>query len=114
MDPYRKLFLSLSLYLGIIRVLKKYEIYYRSEVSISELNSKFRDSENTLYRYFGLFPNQRYLAEELENNFAKEKNKNKFESEYKLLREFIEGGSLNEEIDPRNFLAHCGFERNCL
>ncbi len=113
-DLYRKLFLVLSLYLGIIRVLKKYDIYPKMEVSISELDLKFRDQENTLYKHFELLSNRRYLAQELDNNFKKEEVKNKFENEYKLLKEFISGESLDRDIKPRNFFAHCGFERNCV
>ncbi len=113
-DLYRKLFLVLSLYLGIIRVLKKYDIYPKMEVSISELDLKFRDQENTLYKHFELLSNRRYLAQELDNNFKKEEVKNKFENEYKLLKEFISGESLDKDIKPRNFFAHCGFERNCV
>ncbi len=114
-DAFRKAFLMLAIYKGIVKVLKHYGITAKKEVSISELNEKFRDDEKTIYKYFGLMPNRAYLGHELSNNFEKGGEKgirDKLTSEYRLLREFIPGES--EQLNRRNFFAHCGFERNCI
>ncbi|PMP97179.1 MAG: TIGR01897 family CRISPR-associated protein [Thermodesulfobacterium geofontis] len=114
MDAYRKVFLMLSLYLGIIKALKIYEIFPKSEVSLSELNSKFRDSQNTFFKHFGLISHRAYFAQELENNFYKKEINEKFTEKFKLLKEFISGENQDKDIKDRNFIAHCGFERNCV
>ncbi len=38
----------------------------------------------------------------------------KFQPVWKLFREFMSEEATDTDIKPRNFLAHCGFERNCL
>ena len=111
-ESFRKAFLMLAIYLGIVKVLKFYEIKKKSEVSISELNKKFRDEENTIYKYFNLIQNRTYFGHEISNNFEKAEIKEKFQPEWKLLQEFVSGES--KDIQPRNFFAHCGFERNCV
>ena len=111
-ESFRKAFLMLAIYLGIVKVLKFYEIKKKSEVSISELNKKFRDEENTIYKYFDLIQNRTYFGHEISNNFEKTEIKEKFQPEWKLLQEFVSGES--KDIQPRNFFAHCGFERNCV
>jgi CRISPR-associated protein Csx1 len=107
-DLFRKAFLMLAIYKGITEVLKTYKIAKKEEVSISELREKFVEENKSLYKYFGLVQNRNYLSQEIKNNF--DRNKDKFEKKYKLLREYIGGES--EDFNPRNFLAHCGFERN--
>ena len=107
-DLFRKAFLMLAIYKGITEVLKTYKIAKKEEVSISELREKFVEENKSLYKYFGLVQNRNYLSQEIKNNF--DRNKDKFEKEYKLLKEYIGGES--EDFNPRNFLAHCGFERN--
>ncbi len=109
-DLFRKAFLMLALYKGIIKVLKTYEITKKEEVSISELEEKCAEESKSFYKYFGLVQNRNYFSQEIKNNF--ERNKDKFEKEYKLLKEYI--GGEGEDFNPRNFLAHCGFERNCV
>jgi CRISPR-associated protein Csx1 len=100
----------LAIYKGITKVLKTYKIAKKEEVSISELREKFVEENKSLYKYFGLVQNRNYLSQEIKNNF--DRNKDKFEKGYKLLREYIGGES--EDFNPRNFLAHCGFERNSI
>ena len=109
-DLFRKAFLILALYKGIVRVLKTYGVIKKDEISISEIKEKFGEEGKNLYKYFGLSQNAPYLSHEMSNTF--ERNKDKFEKEYKLLKEYM--GGEGEEIHPRNFLAHCGFERNCV
>uniref|UniRef100_A0A7C4NTY3 TIGR01897 family CRISPR-associated protein n=1 Tax=Thermodesulfobacterium geofontis TaxID=1295609 RepID=A0A7C4NTY3_9BACT len=109
-DLFRKSFLMLALYKGIVRVLKTYGVIKKDEISISEIKEKFGEEGKNLYKYFDLSQNAPYLSHEMSNTF--ERNKDKFEKEYKLLKEYMGGES--EEIHPRNFLAHCGFERNCV
>ncbi|WP_041430352.1 CRISPR-associated CARF protein Csx1 [Thermodesulfobacterium geofontis] len=109
-DLFRKAFLMLAIYKGITEVLKTYKIAKKEEVSISELREKFVEENKSLYKYFGLVQNRNYLSQEIKNNF--DRNKDKFEKEYKLLREYIGGES--EDFNPRNFFAHCGFERNSI
>jgi CRISPR-associated protein Csx1 len=109
-DLFRKAFLMLAIYKGITKVLKTYEIAKKEEVSISELREKFVEENKSLYKYFGLVQNRNYLSQEIKNNF--DRNKDKFEKEYKLLKEYI--GGEGEDFNPRNFLAHCGFERNSI
>ncbi len=110
---FLKAFFLLSLYLGIIRVLKHYGITQKPELSVKEIEKVFCE-ENSIYDVFGLFFHKSYLKHELENNFKKEELIEKFQSEWKPLKEFVEGKNLDLQVNPRNFVAHCGFERNCL
>jgi len=111
---YERVFLMLSFYLGLIRVLKAYEIEKKEEVSYSELYSKFRDHSNNVYKPFDLHLNRDYLAHEMSNNFEKKEMREKFSEEYKLLTEIIGNEKDDKDINRRNFIAHCGFERNCV
>ncbi|QER42723.1 TIGR01897 family CRISPR-associated protein [Thermodesulfobacterium sp. TA1] len=108
-------FLMLSLYKGIVRVLQTYNIFKKEEVSLTEIKSKFLGNDS-LYRCFGLIQNIPYLSHEINNTFEKEPERGGINhlitEDYKLLREFIKGES--DKINDRNFLAHCGFERNCV
>ncbi len=119
-DIFIKAIFLLALYYGIVKVLQKYEIYPKQEVSIHELNQKFC-KQNSIYENFYLPLHRNYLGHEISNNFEKEKMKKKFQPVWKPFREFIseestdtEVKSANQDIIPRNFIAHCGFERNCL
>jgi CRISPR-associated protein Csx1 len=109
-DLFRKAFLMLSIYKGIVKVLKEYKIYKKEEVGLEELARNFRDEDQNFYNCFELKQNRAYFSHEYSNTF--ERMKDKIPEEYVLLRELI-GGESNE-INPRNFLAHCGFERNCV
>ena len=109
-DLFRKAFLMLSIYKGIVKVLKEYKIYKKEEVGLEELARNFRDENQNFYNCFELKQNRAYFSHEYSNTF--ERIKDKIPEEYVLLRELI-GGESNE-INPRNFLAHCGFERNCV
>lgn len=111
-NDFRKAILMLSIYKGIVKILKNKEINVKDEVSLSELNQKFRDESLTIYKYFDLMPNRTYLGHEISNNFEKKEIKEKITSEYKLLKEYLPGEGNGMIL--RNFLAHCGFERNCL
>jgi CRISPR-associated protein Csx1 len=115
-DLFRKAFLMLSIYKGIVKVLKEYMIYKKEEVEIEELARNFRDENQSFYNCFELKQNREYFSHEYSNTFEREGErggiKDKIPEHYVLLREFIKGES--DEIKPRNFLAHCGFERNCV
>lgn len=111
-DNFRKSILMLSIYKGIVKILKNKEINVKDEVSLSELDQKFRDENLTIYKYFDLMTNRAYLGHEISNNFEKKEIIETLTSEYKLFKEYFSGEG--NDIHPRNFLAHCGFERNCL
>lgn len=111
-DKFRKAILMLSIYKGIVRVLKNERITVKAEVSLSELYQKFRDEKLTIYKYFDLMPNRTYLGHEISNNFEKKEMIESLTSEYRPFKEYLLGEG--NEIHSRNFLAHCGFERNCL
>jgi len=115
-DLFRKAFLMLSIYKGIVKVLKEYKIFKKEEVELEELALNFRDEHQSLYNCFELKQNREYFSHEYSNTFEREGErggiKDKVPEHYVLLRELIKGES--DEIKPRNFLAHCGFERNCV
>ena len=115
-DLFRKAFLMLSIYKGIVKVLKEYKIYKKEEVGLEELARNFRDENQSLYNCFELKQNREYFSHEYSNTFEREGErggiKDKIPEHYVLLRELIKGES--DEIKPRNFIAHCGFERNCV
>jgi CRISPR-associated protein Csx1 len=115
-DLFRKAFLMLSIYKGIVKVLKEYKIYKKEEVELEELARNFRDENHSLYNCFELKQNREYFSHEYSNTFEREGErggiKDKIPEHYVLLRDLIKGES--DEINPRNFLAHCGFERNCV
>jgi CRISPR-associated protein Csx1 len=106
----------LSIYKGIVKVLKEYKIYKKEEVGLEELARNFRDENQSFYNCFELKQNREYFSHEYSNTFEREGErggiKDKIPEDYVLLRELIKGES--DEIKPRNFLAHCGFERNCV
>jgi len=111
-DLFRKAFLMLSIYKGIVKVLKEYKIFKKEEVELEELARNFRDENQSLYNCFELKQNREYFSHELSNTFEREEIKNNIPEYYVPLRNLIKGES--DEIKPRNFLAHCGFERNCV
>lgn len=115
-DLFRKAFLMLSIYKGIVKVLKEYKIYKKEEVGFEELARNFRDENQSFYNCFELKQNREYFSHEYSNTFEREGErggiKDKIPEHYVLLRELIKGES--DEIKPRNFIAHCGFERNCV
>jgi CRISPR-associated protein Csx1 len=115
-DLFRKAFLMLSIYKGIVKVLKEYKIFKKEEVGLEELAQNFRDENQSLYNCFELKQNREYFSHEYSNTFEREGErggiKDKIPEHYVLLRELIKGES--DEIKPRNFIAHCGFERNCV
>ena len=118
-DDYLKLILSVGFYLGIIEVIDKEGIKkYDPQIGIklSEIKEKFGSRDNSLYKYFDLLLNVEWLGKEI-RNFKEGKNK-----EGKSLKEcasevwqkissfLYDGGYSSKE--KRNFLAHCGFEKN--
>jgi len=108
LDFIKALFL-LALYYGIVKILEKNKIFLKPEVSISEIKEKFTSKNNSIYFYFNLPLNRNYLSHEISNYFNE---KAKFQSEWRLLREYLPGEK-SDQIEHRNFIAHCGFERNC-
>jgi CRISPR-associated protein Csx1 len=115
-DLFRKAFLVLSIYKGIVKVLKEYKIYKKEEVGLEELARNFRDENQGFYNCFELKQNREYFSHEFSNTFEREGErggiKDKIPEHFVPLRDLIKGES--DEIKPRNFLAHCGFERNCV
>jgi len=109
-EDIRKLLMTLGLAKGIINVLEKYGICSRelSEgVDLEELKKCFAEEEKSIYNYFELKTNIAYLRQEINRNF--EIYENKITTEWKCLGEIMNLG--NTGLDPRNFLAHCGFEK---
>jgi len=115
-DLFRKAFLMLSIYKGIVKVLKEYKIYKKEEVGLEELAWNFRDENQSFYNCFELKQNREYFSHEFSNTFEREGErggiKDKIPEHFVPLRDLIKGES--DEINHRNFLAHCGFERNCV
>jgi CRISPR-associated protein, MJ1666 family len=109
-EDLRKLFMILGLAVGIIRVLETHEICkeIKEEVYLRDIERLFADEENSIYRYFELATNIMYLQQEIQKNFLD--NEKLITNEWKLLKDITNQSSTS--INPRNFLAHCGFEKN--
>jgi len=130
LNTFKKIFITLSLAKGMIRVLKDRlkNITQKDEISVSlkYLEDTFA-GKHSLYEHFGLDTNKDYLSRELNKNIKNEvynswKNGYKWENHewatlYKLVEHNNNRGNNknrpnNNEFDERNFKAHCGFERN--
>jgi len=109
-DDLRKLFMMLGLAVGIIRVLETHEICkgIKEGVYLSDIERLFAEEGNSIYRYFELTTNIMYLQQEIQKNFLE--NGKLITNEWKLLKDITNQNSTI--INPRNFLAHCGFEKN--
>jgi CRISPR-associated protein Csx1 len=109
-ENLRKLFMMLGLAVGIIRVLETREICkgIKEGVYLSDIERVFAEEENSIYRYFELTTNIMYLQQEIQKNFLE--NEKLITNEWKLLKDITDQSSTS--INPRNFLAHCGFEKN--
>ncbi len=77
-------------------------------VYLSDIERLFVEEENSIYRYFELTTNIMYLQQEIQKNFLD--NEKLITNEWKLLKDITNQSSTS--INPRNFLAHCGFEKN--
>jgi CRISPR-associated protein Csx1 len=77
-------------------------------VYLHNIEQLFAEEENSIYRYFELTTNIMYLQQEIQKNFLD--NEKLITNEWKLLKNITDQSSTN--INPRNFLAHCGFEKN--
>ncbi|MFZ8859102.1 MAG: TM1812 family CRISPR-associated protein [Thermocrinis sp.] len=117
-EDLRKLFMILGVAIGIIRVLEKREICKgikeEVEVNLSDIRRLFVKDKSSIYRYFGLKTNIPYLQQEIQNNFLDERRISLITNEWKLLKYILEEkpNEKDTQIHPRNFLAHCSFERN--
>jgi CRISPR-associated protein Csx1 len=135
-DDLRKLFMMLGLAMGIIRVLEKHGICkeIKEGVYLSDIRRLFVEDKSSIYGYFGLKTNIPYLRQEIRNNFTEKDEKNLITNEWKLLKYILDKPSIwkycktelekllkyilgkskgsSTSINPRNVLAHCGFERN--
>jgi CRISPR-associated protein Csx1 len=111
-DDLRKLFMMLGLAMGIIRVLEKHGICkeIKEGVYLRNIEKLFAEEESSIYGYFGLKTNIPYLQQEIQNNFLDEKKRDSITNEWKLLRDIAK--LHDESINPRNVVAHCGFEKN--
>jgi CRISPR-associated protein Csx1 len=136
-DDLRKLFMMLGLAVGIIRVLEKHGICKEIKEGVylrRNIEKLFAEYKSSIYRYFGLKTNIPYLQQEIQNNFLDERRISLITNEWKLLKYILDKPSVwkyfktelgkllkyilgkskgsSTSINPRNFLAHCGFERN--
>jgi CRISPR-associated protein Csx1 len=109
-EDLRKLLMMLELAVGVIRVLETCEIFkgIKEGVYLSDIERLFAEEENSIYRYFELTTNIMYLQQEIQKNFLD--NEKVIINEWKLLKNITDQSSTS--INPRNFLAHCGFEKN--
>ncbi|MEJ5172401.1 MAG: CRISPR-associated CARF protein Csx1 [Hydrogenothermaceae bacterium] len=105
-EDFKRLFFMLALYYSISEVLECKCIDEKEVTALSEMEANLA----SIYKLFELYENANYLSHEINNNFKK--NISKFTNEFELLTKFLEGGGRVDNIDPRNFFAHCGFERN--
>jgi CRISPR-associated protein Csx1 len=83
-------------------------------VYLHNIEQLFAEDKSSIYRYFGLKTNIPYLQQEIRNNFTEKDEKNLITNEWKLLKYILEEkpNEKDTQINPRNFLAHCGFEKN--
>jgi CRISPR-associated protein Csx1 len=109
-EDLRKLLMMLGLAVGVIRVLERRGIYKEIEegVYLHNIERLFAEEESSIYRYFELTTNIMYLQQEIQKNFLD--NEELIVNEWKLLKNITDQSSTS--INPRNFLAHCGFEKN--
>lgn len=108
-NEYLKVLLSLSFYIGVIRILSKHQLYAKYEAEIDEIKEKFTQ----IYKYFGLDLNREILGHEISNLKRKDKNDGttlieRASENWQSLSDFIYGEG---EFQNRNFIAHAGFER---
>jgi CRISPR-associated protein, MJ1666 family len=125
LNAFKKMFITLSLAKGMIRVLKNRlkNITQKDEISVSlkDLEDTFT-GKNSLYKPFCLDTNIDYLSRELDKNIKNEvdkswKNGYKWKTLYDLAEYNNQRGNNknlqnNRRFNERNFKAHCGFERN--
>lgn len=119
-DKVRDTFLMLSLFKGILKLKESFDIKPKDEVSVRELQSKFASEEENIYSYLGLPTHRAYLSHELRENFLDSKKaegvRSRADENFRLLTDLIDD-AIRKETDKynwRNFVAHCGFERNCV
>lgn len=108
-NEYLKVLLTLSFYTGIVRVMAKYHISKKAEVSIEELKENFEK----IYRCFGLDLNREILGHEISCLLKKDRIDglnllDRVSNNWQSLSEFIAGEG---DFQKRNFIAHAGFER---
>ncbi len=111
-DDFLKVLLSLSFYIGIVKILKNGVNLRRDEEGM-DIDSI--ENFKKIYEALGLTLNSTFLGKEVYNlkeGKDEQENtlKNKATEEWSSLSSFIEG--LQSEVDERNFFAHAGFERN--
>jgi len=114
-EDLRKFFMILGLAIGIIRVLEKSGLCNGNKegVRLSYIRELFVEDKSSIYGYFGLKTNIPYLQQEIRNNFTEREEKNLITNEWKLLKYILDKPNERDtSINPRNVLAHCGFERN--
>jgi len=109
-EDLRKLLMMLGLAVGVIRVLERHGICkeIKEGVYLHNIERLFAEDKSSIYGYFGLTTNIMYLQQEIQKNFLD--NEKLIVNEWKLLKNITDQSSTS--INPRNFLAHCGFEKN--
>lgn len=108
-NEYLKVFLALSFYMGIIKVLKENSVQQRDCVSLAKIENNF----SSIYRQFEMPLNEQLLKHEISNLTRPDKETkqsiiDKAKEEWQTLSEFLPGEGI---FQPRNFIAHAGFER---
>lgn len=121
-DEILKTILSMSFYMGIIKILNKIKKSYRADegICIKNIRKNFGATANSIYKKIGLYINIIFIENETNENREKkykdllkeylEKN-NKSENEWIKLKELHNFNPKN--FSKRNFFAHAGFESNC-
>ncbi len=113
-DAFVKAIFLLAIYMGIIRAMEHCGIQPKGEVSVSEIEEVFCKKDGGFYSIFSMELNRSYLRHEISNNFERTDVKDKIRSTWHPFSECIGGDGGKDDVHPRNFIAHCGFERNCL
>ncbi|MFN4220630.1 MAG: TM1812 family CRISPR-associated protein, partial [bacterium] len=111
-DDFLKVLFSLSLYIGIVKILKNTVNLRRDEEGM-DIDSI--ENFKKIYEALGLTLNSTFLGKEVYNlKEGKDEHgntlMNKAIEEWRLLSGFLKG--LQSEVNERNFFAHAGFERN--
>ncbi|MDI6714692.1 MAG: CRISPR-associated CARF protein Csx1 [Thermodesulfovibrio sp.] len=108
-NEYLKVFLALSFYMGIMRILKENSVQYKDCVSLAEIENNF----SSIYQQFEMPLNEQLLKHEISNLTRPDKETrqtiiDKAKEEWQSLSEFLPGEGI---FHSRNFIAHAGFER---
>ncbi len=105
-DDYLKIWFSLCLYIGLIKLIEELEIKNQPEkyiTNLDEVKTKFIQ----LYEKLNLKINSVQLGSEISN--LKDKLLKKLTTDWQLIKKITDYETAT--FDVRNFFAHCGFEQ---